>query len=155
MRTALAAALILGCSDPTVPADDAAADAPGVDAGIDGEMCGAITALPREPAGALPMGAWNGGWTCLDGCELPRPALTEATRVELGVGASPYAEWRDGPPIARTPMRVDGECWVVDPVPGECRSAIEICATATGAAVHGAAWTTGAAVQHWSFSGTR
>lgn len=155
MRIALAAALILGCSDPVTPSEDAATDAPSVDTGIDAEVCGAITPLPREPSGNLPMGAWNGGWACVDGCALPRPALTEATRVELGVGANSYAEWRNGPPIARTPIHADSECWVADPSPGECRSAIEICASAAGVAVHGAAWVIGGETQHWSFSGTR
>jgi len=156
MRTLLAAAVALGaCSDPTVPTDDAGTDAPSGDAPVDAEVCAPLDPLAREEAGSLPMGAWNGTWTCIDGCDLERPALTLATRVELGVGAQSYAEWRNGPPIARLDMNADGNCWVIDA--DNCRSAIEICTGACGecAVVSGAAWASGGRTQHWRFAGTR
>lgn len=156
MRTALLLAVALtACSDPTAPDTDGGVDSIGVDASPDAEVCGPVSPLPREEVGQLPMGAWNGAWTCIDGCDLERPALTLATRVELGVGAQSYAEWRNGPPITRLGMHADGNCWVIDA--DNCQSAIEICAGACGecAVVSGAAWSSGGRTQHWRFVGTR
>ena len=73
-----------------------------------------IVTPPARPVSSLPAGAWWGAWSCVSGCDLPTPALVAAGRVELGIGANPYADWRNGTPtVERTPMVDDGACWSV------------------------------------------
>lgn len=109
------------------------------------------------------MGAWNGEWTCIDGCDLPRPALTRMNRVEIGTGPSPRFSWLiTTPPVERINMviRADGECWVADADPlADCRSAIEVCSMTCAeppcAGVSGVAFGEPGAVQRWAFIGDR
>lgn len=82
MRTALLLAVALAaCSDPTVPAEDAAIDAvptdgrPGIDAPIDAP----------GPPGPLD-GIWSITWTCVHLC-VPEPVLLRTQRLTIAGGA--------------------------------------------------------------------
>lgn len=140
MRTALAAALLLGCFDPTVPADDAAVDAPSVDAGVDGVPIDAdpnapdavdappLACPPADPpgtvAGTPPAGRWDGRWSCVAECTRPAAApIFAATSVTAGATLT----WRLPTGTLQHAAVADRGCWVVAAT--ECATGYALCPT--------------------------
>ena len=141
MRTLLVMAVALGaCTDPTVPADDAGADAAGVDAAVDAVP---IDADPNAPdavdapppacatadppatvAGTPPTGTWAGRWSCVAECNQPTAApLFAATSVAAGATIT----WRTPSGTVQHAATASRGCWVVAAT--ECASGYALCAT--------------------------